>query len=224
MNGLDPLLGVYYSLLPRPFWGKWKPSSTVTFVHSAMLSGLAELFVCGAVLIRGGIHFLIARSHQLTPLGQANEGTQLYFGGILLLEYVFQPLSILLLCGMAEGAIRWFAAWSTEEILPSMPLKLAWLIREWHGKREQERRLGPIVPDVMERADGGEYAIRISACRPKEGWREFITVAVDGELYELIKVRPGMPPHRFEYLLRKFPVGKVIRGIYRYEPQSVRNT
>jgi|HubBroStandDraft_1064217.scaffolds.fasta_scaffold00129_45 hypothetical protein len=221
MNWIDFLLGIFYSFLLRRYWRGWRPSSTVDFQRSAMLSGMVELFAGGVVLLRGCIPFLIAREHQLSPLAEANQGTQLYFSGILIFEYLFQPFSLLLLYLMAEGAVRWVAAWTVDEVLPSGPLKIVSLVQERLERKKQEERLGPIIPDVLEKLEGTEYAIRILSCRPKEGWRESITVVVDEEFYELGKQGDGTATHRFEYLLRKHPPGKVMRGMYRYEPTAV---
>ena len=183
-----------------------------------MVSAIVEMIVCAALLLRGSIHFLVTRAHQLKPLEQANEGTQLYFSGILILEYLLRPFSMFLLYCAGEGFIRWLAAWSTEEVLPSLPLNLASLIQEWFRKRRRERELSPVLPDVLEPLQGGEYALRILSCRAKEGWRESVTIAIHGELYELAKLNAGTPTHPFEYLLRKQPPGCIIRGMYRYEP------
>ena len=171
-----------------------------------------------ALLVEGGIHFLVTRAHQLKPLEQATEGTQLYFSGILILEYLLRPFSIILFYCAGEGFIRWLAAWSTEEVLPSLPLKLASLIQEWHEKRREERRLGPILPDTLEPLEGSEYTLRILSCRAKAGWRESVTIAIHGELYELAKLSTGTATHPFEYLLRTHTPGNIIRGMYRYDP------
>jgi hypothetical protein len=211
------LLGIYYSLLPKSYWGRWHPSSTVDLQRSAMMSGACELLIGAMLLFRRFIPFVIARVHQLNPLGHGNEGTQLYFSGVLIMEYLLQPFSIFLVCLVGEGIVRWFAAWSVEEVLPSLPLKIASVVQERYERTRQEKRLGPIIPDVMEALRDREFSIRILSCRAKEGWRESQTIVVDEDLYELAKLGTGTPTHPFEYLLRKYPPGKVIRGVYRYE-------
>lgn len=185
-----------------------------------MLSAIVEFLSCATLLVYGGIRFLIARAHQFGFLAQANEGTQLYFVGVYILEYFLQPLSLSLFYLMGEGAVRWVAAWSTEEVLPSLPVKIVSLVQEWYEKKREEQRLGPIIPDVLETLEGSAYAIRILSCRAKEGWRESITVVVGGEFYELAQLEAGTATHPFEYLLRKHPPGKVIRGMYRYEQEG----
>ena len=79
-----------------------------------MVSAVVEMIAGAALLVEGGIHFLVTRAHQLKPLEQATEGTQLYFSGILILEYLLRPFSIILFYCAGEGFIRWLAAWSTE--------------------------------------------------------------------------------------------------------------
>jgi hypothetical protein len=220
VNWADLFLGIYYSLLPKSYWGRWRPSSTVDLQRSAMMSGACEFLIGAMLLFRRFVPFVIARAHQLKPLAHGNQGTQLYLSGVLMAEYLVQPLSVLLVCLVGEGFVRWCAVWSVEDVLPSLPLKIASIVQARHERTRQEKRLGPIIPDVMDALKDREFAIRILSCRAKEGWRESVTIIVDEDLYELAKLGTGTPTHPFEYLLRKYPPGKVIRGAYRYEGDS----
>ena len=210
--------GIFYSLLPRDYWRSWRPSSTVHFARSAIASGLIE---CGGflyLLVYGYFHFLAVRTHQLQAVEGANEGTQLYFFSVLTVEYVFHPLSLLAICLSGEGALRSWAAFFMDEIVPSLPIKLAALTQAWLKVRRLEKSIGPEIPDLFERPTGMEYDIQIFAQRPKDGWRVSITVAVDDEYHEIVRVETNEGPRCFIYFLRRLPPGVVIRGTYRYDP------
>jgi hypothetical protein len=134
--------GIFYSLLPKEYWRSWRPSSTVDFARSAITSGLIE---CGGflyLLVYGYFHFLAVRTHQLQAVEGANEGTQLYFFSVLTVEYAFHPLSLLALCLSGEGALRSWAAFFTDEIVPSLPIKLAALTQAWLKMRRMEKSIG----------------------------------------------------------------------------------
>jgi hypothetical protein len=47
-----------------------------------------------------------------------------------------------------------------------------------------------------------------------------MTVAYEGEFYEIVREEQTAPPRRFVYLLRKIPPGKVIRGLHHYRPEE----
>jgi hypothetical protein len=163
------------------------------------------------------VAFLIVRERQLTGVADANQGTQLYFAGILTLEYLFHPLTVVLAYLAAEGLVRVLAVWIGEEILPSFPAKLASLIPVLWAREMEKRRAGVLVPDTLEQLDGSDGMIRIASCRPKDGWRENITIVLNDELYELTEQQRGSTPLCFVYILRRQARGKIIRAIRRYE-------
>ena len=210
--------GIFFSLLPKDYWRSWRPSSTVDFARSAVASGLLECVGFLSLLVQGYFHFLAVRTQQLQAVDGANAGTQLYWLALLTFEYAFHPLSLLAICLAGEGALRSWAAFFTNEIIPSFPIKLAALAQDRLKARRMEKSMGPDIPDLFERPLGVDYDIRISAQRPKEGWRVPITVAVADEFHEVVRVETNTGPRPFTYLLRKLPAGRVIRGIYRYDP------
>jgi len=81
--------------------------------------------------------------------------------------------------------------------------------------------MGPRVADGVERGDGKQYDLRIASCRQKSNWDRLLTVAYEGEFYEVVQEESGSPPRRFVYLLRKIPPSKVIRGLHHYHPEEV---
>lgn len=209
--------GIFYSFLPKQCWGRWRPASTVDFARSALVSGLLECTVTAYLLIVRYFHFLLIRTHQMQAASAANEGTQLYFLAVLSFEYVLHPLTMMGLFFVGEGVVRAWSAFSINEVIPTLPLRLVLLLQSWRAKRGREAGLGPELPDHVERSAG---ELRIACQRPKENWRPSISVVVEDEFYEITGVEnvDGMRP--ILYTLQKLQPGKVIRGAYRYDPPS----
>lgn len=153
MDWPDFFRGVFYSFLPKVCWRGWRPSSTVDFVRSAVLSGLLECAIGLYLLVVGFWHFLASRAQQLQPV-DISEGTRLYLLGILSLEYIFHPLALIGIFLTAEGALRFSAAFLTDEVIPSLPIKLALLARARLDARRRSKLLGPEVPDRLEQLPG----------------------------------------------------------------------
>lgn len=212
--------GIFFSLLPKDCWRSWRPSSTVDFARSAVASGLLELSGFLYLLVHGYFHFLAVRAQQLQAVERTNEGTQLYWLALLTFEYLFHPLSLLAICLSGEGAVRAWAAFFTDEIFPSFPIKFAALANAWLEKRQTDKTRGSEISDLFERPQGADCDIRISSQRPKDGWRPSITVDVAGEFHEIVGVDADPGPRPYIYLLRRLPPGRIIRGIYRYDPPS----
>ncbi|MGO9086212.1 MAG: hypothetical protein ACLQBK_13380 [Candidatus Sulfotelmatobacter sp.] len=166
------------------------------------------------------MHFIIIRTHQLQAASDANEGTQLYLLVLLSLEYAVHPLSLIGIYLAGEGAFRSWAAFFTDEVLPSLPITVVVFIRDRVTARKQEASIGPDVPDLFERGEGEAFGLRICAQRPKDGWRVSVTVAVEEEFFEIVRVETGAGARPFTYGLRKLPAGAVIRGVYRYDPPA----
>lgn len=218
------LRGIFCSFLPKQFWGSWRPSSTVDFTRSAFVSGLFESAICASLLIQGYVHFLVIRTHQMQAAAQANEGTQLYFLVMLTIEYMFHPLSLIAVYLVGEGMLRSWAAFFTDEVIPSLPIKLFGLVQDRRKALKQKAALGPPLPDLLERVQGQGCDLKIASHIPKDGWRASITVGIEGEFYEITRTETGDGDRRFVYLLRRLRPGSVIRGLYRYDPPSQAET
>lgn len=162
--------------------------------------------------------FLLLRARQLSFLRGANEGTQLYMTGIITVEYLLQPLTIILVYCAAEGAIRSLAAWLGDEILPVTPLKLVHVFQQWVRRRRIAAGYGPLVPDVVERAIESPPQLKITSCRPKEGWRESVTIMFEEKFYDLVRAEQTPAPYRYIYYLQQKPEGTIVRGMYHYMP------
>ena len=81
------------------------------------------------------------------------------------------------------------------------------------------QREGPLVADLVEPGDGGEFDLRIASCREKF-WDHLITISYADRLYEVAEERQGEPPRPFLYLLRFHPANKVVRRIHHYDPNE----
>jgi hypothetical protein len=210
--------GIAYSAVPKAWRRSWRPSSTVDFRHSAVFSGLLELAISLCLLALGYFRFLVIRSEQLRAAAGANQGTQLYFFVLVSIEYIFRPVSIILIGFVLDGAIRSWAAFFTDEIVPCLPLGLVAAIRKWTETRQQAKLLESAEPDLVEGIEEAGCALRICSQYPKDGWRIPVTIALEDKLYEIAEVKKGTASHPFMYLLRALPAGAVIRGLQRYDP------
>ena len=151
---------------------------------------------------------------------QANEGTQLYFLVMLNIAYMFHPFSLIAFYLVGEGILRSWAAFFTDEVIPSFPIKILVLMHDRRKSQRQRASLGPSVSDLLERVQGQEYELRISSQSPKDGWRVSVTVSIDGEFHEVVRADTHDGDRPFVYLLRRLPSGSVIRGAYRYAAPS----
>src|SRR4029077_13830859 len=140
----------------------------------------------------------------ITAAEKGGETAIMGFGGILMVEYVFQFTTLVLLFLTVEGAIRAIAAIGSAEVLPSLPLQMLSFLQGKLEAQGHEARMGKRVRDTaLITADGG--SLQIASCRPKP-WTRLTTISYEGGLYELIEEKAGEAPRRFAYVLRKKPV------------------
>ncbi len=222
------LAGILLSLLPERYRRWWEPASTVDFLRASFVSGLVQGLGCFVAFI---LRYLIFFQQRVAEMGEqvikagadealASRGVQMGMGTITTLEYVFQPVTLLLVYFALEGAVRLAGAAFTEQILPSLPLHLVAWVQERLEQRRAERALGPPVVDTVERGDGKEYDLRIASCRPKLNWDRLMTVAYEDQFYEVVKEVRLARPRPYVYLLKKTPESKVIRGLHHYRPDE----
>ena len=222
------LAGIVLSLLPERYRRWWEPASTLHFQRAAFVSGVVQLLVCFVLFIVRYLDFFVRRVQELGgavieaghETALASDTLQFGMGTTATLEYLIQPLTLLLIYWMVEGLVRLGAAALTDEILPLLPLYLVAWAQERAEKRRAEKALGPRVADTVERGEGKDYELRISSCRRKPSWDRLMTVGFEEEFYEVVKEETGRPPRPFIYLLRKIPPGKVIRGLHHYDPNE----
>lgn len=219
MNALRFFVSMFVSLLPERYRRKctWSYASSA----SAVTSGAVELVVSLiTVLYR---YYLFANNRvfggnpdvMLKAAEQGGDTAIMASGLFVLMEYLIQPVSVLLVYFVIEGLARLSAAVVSGEVVPSLPLQLiAWA----HGGLENKKRqrdLGPPVEDLVQPGHG-DFALVVASCRPKP-WTRMTTISYEDKLYELVKEESAQPPRRWVYVLRKRPESKIVRGeIYSY--------
>jgi hypothetical protein len=192
---------------------------------AAVNSGAAQLLLCMGALVYRYFSFthlrLFADPNVMLKAAEKGGETAIRGSGLLLLlEYLIQPLTIVLVYFTLEGVVRLAAAAITEEVVPTLPLYLVLLSQDKLRSIRHERALGERIIDEVSFVDSSSGSLRIESCRPKEKWNKLITISYQDELYEVVSAEKGSPPRPFVYLLRKKPDHKVIRGIHHYDPEE----
>jgi hypothetical protein len=221
------LAGMVASLLPAQFRNRWQWGSDANLRTSTILSGAAEVAISLGAYVLGFLSFMQWRVGGLLGegakgAGQAQMGEAIAFGAgaTAMVEYIFSPLSMLLVYFAVEGAVRLFAALVTDECVGTLPLAVVGWIFERGGRAKRDRQLGPRVVDEVQPCHGISYDLVIASCRAKPGWDRLVTIEYQDKLYELFDQKKGFPPRPYIYQLREHPNGKVVRGLHHYSPDE----
>ena len=216
------LNGLWVSFLPEA-WRKSYLASLVANVNAGtLLTGIAQALVCLALL--GWRYPAFVRS-QIAGMGDATvkaaehggETAVMGLGPLLLVAYLFQPVSLFFLYFLIEGVTRGVSVIVSHEPLPTFPLFLASLLDARARAYRREKELGPRVVDTVQPEGAGD--LLIASCRPKP-WNQLTTIRYQDELYEVAKTNQGAKPRQFLYLLRKIPANKLVRGVHDYAPDE----
>lgn len=230
MNLVRFMAATVVALLPRQYQGRWAWAEEGGLRSPTVFSGFAEAAICLGLIIHRYFTFFqwrigtIADAALKRASGDealASTSAQLGMGFVTLVEYVFNPLTLLLFYFSIEGMLRLFAALVGDECAGTSPIYLmAWGLdrakRAW-----REYQLGSRVPDKIQLCKGISYDLCIASCRPKPGWDHLITVEYEDEFYELYEERKGSAPRPYIYQLRKLSPGRIIRGLHHYHPNEV---
>lgn len=192
------------SFLPPRYRGGPAHDPGAYLAAAAGVSGFLEMLVFGTLYIGGFVAY--TDRAVIGPLAWA--------------EYLFYPPAWPLAFFFFDGGLRFLGSF-TGQALGSIPLYFAAWIQGFFERRSARRRLGALVPDLVERGDGSRYELRISSCRPRTNWDKWMTVAYEDRFYEIASAELGQPPRPYVYLLRTKPESKVIRGLHRYHPDEV---
>lgn len=218
------LLSVAASLLPERYRSRseWGFASS----GSAITCGAIQFFLGIGLLIYRYIIFAnvrlsgVSTTVTMKAAETAGETAIMGMGLFVLVEYLIQPLTLLLIYFLIEGLVRVAAAIATGEVVPTLPLQLISMAHSRLLIAKRERELGPPVPDIVQ-PGSGDFALVIASCRPKS-WTALTTIAYEDRFYELVREESAQPPRRWVYVLRKRPEGKVVRGaIYQYASDEV---
>src|SRR5579864_502405 len=203
------------SFCPAKVRQTWRPSSHLTVLRAAMLSGSAQFVLTALVLTAQFKHYFIARSQQMAPhMGGVNSTGEAVITVLVVLEFLFHPLALFLVYIALEGAIRFLVSLVTSDIVPSM---LAFLFFKLSGSTSRSislRRQGPLVADALDRLP--DSRIRIASAAPKPGWNSSIIIGIDDQWFEVEREEHAQPPRPYVYVLRPAPPGKILRGYQEY--------
>ena len=224
---IKTLLSIVASLIPERYRYRWFSDAEVSVKRGAILSGWLQIAGPGFVLWMRYPAFLHSREqmviYQIRAQGGADhirEGFATFaIGPLTTFEYMVLPLSLFLLYFMAEGCVRLMAAAATGEILPDLILWAASHLHRLAGAQVVEIQMGPRVADSLTPGVSPEFDLRVDSCRPKR-WTKITTIGYNDELYEVAKEFTGTPPRPYIYLLKRMPGGKIVRGIYHYDPNE----
>jgi hypothetical protein len=180
-----------------------------------MWGGAAQFVLTTFLLIAQCKHYFIARSQQIAPhMSGVNSTGEAVITALIVLEFLFHPLSLLLLYIALEGAVRFIGSLIISEVVPSLFVFLLFKISDATPQSISRRRTGPPVADTLERLTDGR--IRISSAELKDGWNSSITLGIDGYWFEVEREAHAQPPRPCVYFLRPAPPGKVLRGYQEY--------
>jgi hypothetical protein len=203
------------SFCPAKVRQAWRPSSQLTVLRAAMWSGAAQFLLTAWILIGQFKYFFIARLQQMAPhMNGVNSTGELVVTGLVVLEFLFHPLSFFLLYIALEGAVRFIGSLVTSEIVPSLLVFLFFKLFDSMSRAVRRRRQGPPVADAVEWLPSGR--IRLSSAEPKEGWNSSVTIGINGRWWEMECEEQAPPPRSYVYVLRPAPPGKILRGYQEY--------
>jgi len=194
------------------------PASTERLQDIALTTGLLQCLGALVWLVLGGKVFLAQQYAHWSPLLPLDD--KLLRGApffIFLLSYLLYPMSLALIYFIAEGTVRWLVALINGEVFPSGPVTLVWKAAAFFLRRRAEKLRSEIaLPDKVDVFENGERML-ISCSFPRPHWNTTITIAIQGENYEVEKSLPGTAPYACLYVLRRAPHTKVRRGYEEYE-------
>lgn len=222
------LLGIFVSLLPSRYRGSHDLAEFTGLKNPATVSGLMQIlgfFVLHIYHLLYVYRSSVQRvAEQVLESGKDIDMSLQHFsaglGALGFLEYMINPVSMLLTYFLFEGMVRFIAALSAGQIVATLPLALIAGVHNRLDKAGEDKALGERTVDIVKKGDGNEFDLCIFSSRPKLTWDKMMTISFQDQLYEMAEHREGPPPRRFVYLLRKMPGGKVVRGLHPYRPDE----
>ena len=207
---MEPLLrlvtavgSVFVCVIPERYRRWWPIRNEAELRGPAIASGILETLI-GAP--GPALYFAVALNAARSGLG---------ISGLILNPYLF------LVFVFFEGLFRLLAALASAQILPTLPLQIiAWI----HAARDKAAasKLGTLIADRVEKAEGKSYDLRVLSCRSKDHWNTFNTIHFDGEFYQLLREETA-GARQFEYFLRRNPATRLLVVVYEYRPDDVLN-
>jgi hypothetical protein len=192
-----------------------RPGSQLIVLRAAMWSGAAQVALTTLLLIVQFKHYFIARSQQIAPhMDGVNSTGEAAVTVLVVFEFLFHPLSFLLVYLAFEGAVRFIGSLITAEIVPSLLVFLFFKLSASMSRSINRQGMGSPIEDAVERFP--DNCIRIASAAVKAGWNSSVTIGIDGKWFELEREEHAQPPRPNVYYLRPAPPGKILRGYQEY--------
>ena len=193
-----------------------RPGSTARVTAFAIWTGLAQFLGFSLWLSLRYRTFILARLAQWAPhLVGTSETVQSTALIISTLEFLIYPASLVLLYFALEGLARFAAGLISAEVVPSLPVFVAFRVIEKRRQRLEARRLASLPADIVEFLTEGR--IRIASARFRPAWKSTITIGIRGEFYEIENKEPGYPGRRFVFVLKPAAIGRALRAYEEYD-------
>ena len=220
---LELLWDIALAFCPATARNTHRPHSTSRVLLAATLTGLLQTLLCVWLLFSGYRALLALRLAKYgSALERGNETTQAWFLIVFFIEYVlFHPLALLLLYLALEGCVRFVSGLCLSEIVPSLPVVLAFKATALIRHTQTQRKLAPLaaISDTFEVLADGER-LRIASALAKSSWTTNLTIGIHGKWYEVEREETGVSPRVYVYVLRRAPMGKILRAYEEYFPET----
>lgn len=218
------VVGPFYTLLPKRWRRGARHGSEGSLVRATIISGVGEALVALLALSFWYMYYFAAigakySAFSLTSGHFAFPSVELA-GEAEFVTFAVNPLTWLILYFGLEGILRTVGAFTTGEVVGTLPLyglEYAW-------RKVKRKRAAPELPLVTDEiTPGGEACdIRIASCRQREGWKYPFTLRYAGAYFQVIDEKNmGVGPRPYIYSLRRLPAGEVARGLKNYDPSDV---
>src|ERR1043165_1850839 len=125
------LLSILVSLLPSRYRGHWLGDGNLDVRRGAILSAILQFFACCIALWAFYPAFIQARLEEASRVAAAahpgdrvvESFTVFIYGQFAAIEYIFRPLTLMLVYFAVEGAVRLFSAVGSDIVVPTLPLQ-----------------------------------------------------------------------------------------------------
>jgi hypothetical protein len=240
---LTYIIGPILSLLPRS-WRRALPfSDDIRWAHAGALSGLAEMAVAVAGLLKWysiSMTTWVNRGLEVALDGKAGSGiTDQAIGAMAWFMWANHPLTWILGYFSVEGAVRLCGAAFSDSLLGTLPLFLVdKTVRVFFGGSKtvqevpgaassffgavSEKILQSSVPvsadEISFQRSGAEEVLEIRASRRKQDWDPPRVVRFEEGYYRLEECSKCVGPRPFRYTLRRLAAGVPGRKVLVYEP------
>lgn len=236
------LAGLVLSLFPARYRGETFRADNNELRMVTVYSALLQMFACLGFYLWRYFEFLQFRVSDLSErvaetagdAALANPQLQMGMGIVTLLEYAFQPLSLLLVYFFFEGMVRWVASAFTNESMGTLPLVVTGWVHDLIEGAIEEKKRGAALADTVETSEAGtaggeqdsgennvaEFDLRICSQNEKQGWGRSLTLLYQNKYYLVWKQVEGTPPRPYVYLLKEVRAEERTLRMQRYDPND----